>query len=343
MPERIIVVGGGAIGGVAAAQMTQAGHDVTVLDADHRHATSLRDPGLLFEEVDGQISRRRLQAVSDPAELTGHFDFALLTVKSLALRPAVTPLVEAGLVDTYVALGNGLVQDLVQSLVGRDRLIVGLIEWGATNLGPGHLQQTTDAPTVVGELDGSSTERLARLQRILASIAEAKTTATIASQVWTKLLLNSTFSGLGAAGGCLYRDVAADPVGREVALQLWREGYDTARALGMTLGEVFATPADQLVTRDATDRAAAEDALDRLMVRAGPTKASMLQDLQRSRPTEVDVINGGVVEAARTIGREAPLNAELTQIIHEIESGACQAGPEAFQRLAKLTTNVGTR
>ena len=183
----------------------------------------------------------------------------------------------------------------------------------------------------------------AQIEHSDAAIAEAKTTATIASQVWTKLLLNSTFSGLGAAGGCLYRDVVADPVGREVALQLWREGYDTARALGMTLGEVFATPADQLVTRDATDRAAAEDALDRLMVRAGPTKASMLQDLQRSRRTEVDVINGGVVEATRSIGREAPLNAELTRIIHEIESGAFQAGPEAFRRLARVSGDVGAR
>ncbi|RRO18682.1 2-dehydropantoate 2-reductase [Saccharopolyspora rhizosphaerae] len=342
MAERIIVVGGGAIGGVAAAQMAQSGLDVTVLDADQDHVARLREPGLLFEEVSGQTSRRRLNAVSDPADLGGPFDFALLTVKSPALRAAVTPLVDARLVDTYVALGNGLVHDLVQSLVGRERLIVGLIEWGATNLGPGHLQQTTDAPTVVGELDGSSTERLARLRQVLATIAEAKTTATIASQVWTKLLLNSTFSGLGAAGGCLYRDVVADPVGREVGLRLWREGYDIARALGMTLGEVFATPVDQLVARDDGDRAAAEQALDRLMSRAGPTKASMLQDLQRSRPTEVDVINGGVVSAARSMGLEAPLNAELTAIIHEIEAGTAAAGPESFRRLARISDPVGT-
>ncbi|GAB3288788.1 ketopantoate reductase family protein [Parasphingorhabdus pacifica] len=343
MTERIIVVGGGAIGGVAAAQMTHAGHDVTVLDADRAHTAALRDPGLLFEEVDGQVSRRCLQAVSDPAELTGHFDFALLTVKSLALRAAVTPLIEGGRVDTYVSLGNGLVHELVESLVGRDRLIVGLVEWGATNLGPGHLRQTTDAPTVVGELDGSHTERLAKLQRILASIAEAKTTPTITDQVWTKLLLNSTFSGLGAVGGCLYREAVADPVGRDMALQLWREGYETALALGMTPGEVFAVPASHLVAREEADRAAAESALEQLMVRAGPTKASMLQDLQRSRRTEVDVINGGVAAAARSIGREAPLNAEVTRIVHEIEQGEFRASPDAFRRLAAVSTHVIAR
>ena len=343
MTERILVVGGGAIGGVAAAQIARAGHDVTVLDASQDHTAALRDPGLLLEEVNGEVSRHPLQAVSDVADLAGRYDFALLTVKSLVLRAALTPLVERNLIDTFVSLGNGLVQAVVESIVGRDRLVVGLVEWGSTNLGPGHLRQTTDAPTVVGELDGSSTERLTRLKTILGSIAEAKTTSNILGQVWTKLLLNSTFSGLGAAGGCLYRDVVADPVGRDVALRMWAESYDTAIALGIQLGEVFAIPVDQLVSHGPTDRAAAEAALERLMVRAGPTKASMLQDLQLSRKTEVDVINGGVVAGARSIGREAPLNAELTRIIHEYEDGISKPGIEAFVRLAEVSGDAVDR
>ena len=125
-----------------------------------------------------------------------------------------------------------------------------------------------------------------------------------------------------------------------MALHLWREGYETARALGMTPGEIFAIPASHLAARDATGRAAAERALEQLMVRAGPTKASMLQDLQRSRRTEVDVINGGVAAAARSVGREAPLNAEVTRIVHDIEDGAFRAGPDAFRRLAAVSTHV---
>ena len=59
--------------------------------------------------------------------------------------------------------------------------------------------------------------------------------------MWSKLLFDSTFSGLGAAGGCLYRAAVADPTGREVALRLWTEGYDIAIALGMELSEVLGT------------------------------------------------------------------------------------------------------
>lgn len=337
MTDRILVIGAGAIGGVAAAHMTTAGHDVVVLDVDEKHVQQLCEPGLLFEELDGLPRHVRLQAVSDVGELTGTFDFALVTVKSPALEAALTPLVQRDLVDTYVSLGNGLVQDVVRSLVGDSRLIVGLVEWGATHLGAGRLRQTTRAPMVVGELDGSRTDRLARLEQVLRSITpEARQTSTIGGQVWSKLLLNSTFSGLGAAAGCLYRDVASDPVGREAALGLWAEGYDIAVALGMDLGEIYGFGPAELVVRPGDDPGRAHAVLERLMAQAGATKASMLQDLERSRKTEVDVINGGVVAAARSIERPAPLNAELTRIIHEHEEGLSRPCRQSFARLAEM-------
>lgn len=343
MTDKILVVGAGAIGGVAAAQMTRAGYDVVAVDADVEHTALLREPGLLLEELDGQISTVPINAVSDPAELEGGFDLALITVKSLAIPAAITPLFERELVDTYVSLGNGLVQDVVESIVGPDRLIIGLVEWGGTNLGPGHLRQTTQAPIVIGEIDGVRTQRLARLERVLASVAAgAKVSSAIGGQVWSKLLLNSTFSGLGAAGGCLYREVVADPVGREVALRMWTEGYDIAIALGMELGEVFGVSPEELVVREGHQRPRAEAAIDRLMGRAGATKASMLQDLERARKTEIDVINGGVVSGARKVGRQAPLNAELTRIVHEHEKGLTRPGLQAFSRLMEVPRDVAT-
>lgn len=84
-------------------------------------------------------------------------------------------------------------------------------------------------------------------------------------------------------------------------------------------------------------------ALGRLMVRAGATTASMLQDLERGRKTEVDVINGGVVDAAALIGRAAPLNAELTRIVHEYEQGLARPGAQAFERLRAVSTDATCR
>lgn len=341
MTERLLVVGGGAIGGVLAAHLTRGGHDVTVLDASEEHVQRLRSPGLMLEDVDGAVTTVPLAAVSSADELSGAYDYALLTLKSLALPVALAPLVAGSMVDTYVSLGNGLVQGLIESLVGTDRLVVGLVEWGATNLGPGHLRQTTRAPMVVGELDGSITDRSERLRAILTSVTpDARTSTAIMGTVWSKLLLNSTFSGLGAVGGCLYRDIATDPVGRRLALQLWTEGYDIASALGMHLVPVFGVAPEEMVVRRPQDHSRAGEALDRFMVGAGATKASMLQDLERSVRTEVDVINGGVVSTAHGLGRVAPLNAEVTRIVHAFEDGRGVPGPDSFRVLSRMARHV---
>lgn len=335
MNQRILVIGAGAIGGVAAAYLSRAGLDVTALDADAEHAALLRNPGLNLEEIHGGTAVVPIHAVSAVTELSGRFDFALVTVKSTAIRAALTPLVAENLVDTYVSLGNGLVQDVVASVVGRDRMLIGLIEWGATNLGPGHLKQTTDAPIVIGEPDGDLSTRLRRLHDVLSKVAGGSTMSTnIGGQVWTKLTLNSTFSGLSAVAGCLYQNVADHPVGREIALRLWSEGFHIGSALGVDFGEVFGVAAAELVIDHG--RAQADAALDRLMVRAGATKASMLQDLERSRRTEVDVINGGVVDAARKVNRDAPLNAAVTRIIHQHESGRTRPSLDAFTSLIEV-------
>ncbi len=332
--ERILVVGAGAIGGVTAAQLTRAGYHVVVLDANTEHVARLREPGLLFDHL-GTEHRVVLDAVDHPDRLTGRFDLALLTLKSLHLKPALTPLVERGLVDTYVSLGNGLVQQVVEEIVGADRLLAGIVEWGATNVGPGHVRQTTKAPFVVGEVDGRVTARATRVARILDDAAPGtRVSSAILGQIWTKLLLNSTFSGLGAVGGGLYGDVADDDAGRRAAFRVWTEGYDVARALGVELDEIFDIRPHQLVVRGPQDVAAATEALGVLMARAAPTKASMLQDLERGARTEVDVINGGVVATAERLGLSAPLNREVVAIVHEYERGAGRPEPAAYRRIA---------
>lgn len=337
MTERILVVGAGAIGGVTAAHLTRAGHQVVVLDANVEHVRLMREPGLLFDEQ-GSRSRVIIDAVTTHEELKGRFDYALITLKSLHLEAALTPLVKGGVVENYVSLGNGLVQNVVESIVGPERLVIGIVEWGATNLAPGHLKQTTVAPFVVGEVDGSLTPRVTRLAEILADAAPGTRASTaILGQIWSKLLLNSTFSGLGAVGGGHYRDVVADPVGREVAFRIWAEGYDVASALGVQLDEIFDIHPRQMVLRNDAGRADAEMALATVMSRAAPTKASMLQDLERGALTEVDVINGGVVATAEALGIPAPLNSEIVAIIHEAERRTVAPGPASYRRLASLS------
>ena len=266
----VLIVGAGAIGGVTAAKMADEVRRVSVLDADKEHVRLMRDPGLLLDEL-GKERRVRLPAHADPGAFENPFDFALVTLKAPHLEAALGPLVERDLAETFVSLGNGLVQDRIAGIVGGGKLIIGTVEWGATNLGPGHLAQTTRAPFVVGEPDGVTRDRTRRLAEALGTVADVRVTQNIRGQVWSKLLVNSAFSGLGAISGLLYREVVADPAGREAALAVWREGYDVGLAQGIALDEVLGVPAEALVVRDPEDRSRADEALEVAMGYAGAT------------------------------------------------------------------------
>ena len=331
----VLVVGAGAIGGVTAARMTGAVRRVAVLDANEEHVERMRDPGLLLDEL-GEERYVRVEAHADPAELDEDFDFALLTLKAPHLEAALKPLRDHGLAITFVTLGNGLVQDNIARLVGEENLIVGTVEWGATNIGPGHLAQTTRAPFVIGEVDGSVRDRTWLLASVLETVTEVRVTDNIQGQVWSKLLINSTFSGLGVVSGLLYREIAEDAAGREAAYALWREGYDVGRTEELELEEVLGVPAEALVVRGPEDRQSADEALDVVMGQVGATKASMLQDLERGAKTEVDVINGAVVERGQAHGVPTPVNERVVELVHAMEKGERRPHPQVFQELCSL-------
>jgi 2-dehydropantoate 2-reductase len=306
-----------------------------VLDADEEHVARMRAPGLLLDDLGGE-KQVRLDAHASPDSLDGPFDFALVTLKAPHLESALGPLVERGLVETFVSLGNGLVQERIAAIVGGERLIWGVVEWGATNLGPGHLARTTRGPFIVGEPDGSVKERTRRLAEALGAVDGANITQNIRGQVWSKLLVNSAFSGLGAVSGLLYEEVVADPAGKDAALAVWREGYDVGVAQGLELEDVLGVSADALVVRDPENRERADAALETAMSQAGATKASMLQDLERGLKTEVDVINGAVVGKGREHGVETPLNARVVELMHAIERGERRPGRDVFEELRLL-------
>jgi 2-dehydropantoate 2-reductase len=331
----VLVVGAGAIGGVTAAKMTGEVDRVAVLDADEEHVERMRGDGLIIDDL-GEERRVRLEAHADPAQLDGPFDFALITLKAPHLESALGPLRELGLVDTFVSLGNGLVQERVAGIVGGERLIWGTVEWGATNLGPGHLARTTRGPFIIGEPDGSVKDRTRLIAGALDTVDEASVTQNIRGQVWSKLLINSAFSGLGAVSGLLYREVVADPDGREAALAVWREGYDVGMAQNLELEDVLGVPAGSLVVRGPEDRERADEALEVAMRQAGATKASMLQDLERGIKTEVDVINGAVVDKAAEYGVDTPLNARVVEMMHAMERGERRPGRDTLEELRAL-------
>ena len=336
---RILVVGAGALGGVIATKLTLAGFEVVALESNQEHASACRMPGLLVELPDGSTVSARIEVVDDIDRLAsfGSFDYALITLKAPKLAEVLGPLSSSGNIRTFVSLGNGLVQPIIADIVGSARLLVGTVSWGATFVRPGHVRQTTLAPIAVGDPSGEQAQQLAALLPVLGEVAITHATDRVFGQIWSKLLLNSSLSGLGTVAGDVYSAVASDPTGRRLILDLWTEGFHVAQKLGVQLDEVAGIDPAELVVDGRREYDEAGLVLDSLMTSIGATNASMLQDIRRGIKTEVDVINGGVASAGRSTGMSTPLNDSVVAIVHRYERGELQPGFENLTLLRNLS------
>jgi 2-dehydropantoate 2-reductase len=324
--SRILVVGAGAIGGITAAQLDA---DVTVLDANAEHVARLRDPGLVYEQ-EGSERTAVLDAGSSIDELEGEFDFALVAVKSPLHRVALEPLVARGGIGAFVSLGNGLIQDRMEEIVGAGNLLACIVEWGGSNVGPGRLVRDSLGGYMVGELDGSVRSRTRELAAALEPVGQTRITGNVRGMIWSKLLINSTFTGLSAVSGLRYGGVASQ--GPDAVFALWAEGVAVGDAQGLTLESIHATDPHHFD----------EAELERMMESMGNVRPSMLQDLDAGRDTEVDVVNGGVAERGRELGIATPCNDAVVELVHSMERGERTPEPRWLRYVSDAQTTSAT-
>ncbi|MDA0182715.1 hypothetical protein OJ997_20555 [Solirubrobacter phytolaccae] len=314
--SRILVVGGGAIGGITAAGVDA---DVVVLDANEAHVAKLSDPGLVINEA----APVKLEAVSTVDALDGEFDFALIAVKAPLHHVAIPPLVERGGIGAFVTLGNGLIQDRMVELVGEGNLLACLVEWGGSNVGPGELIRDSEGGYAVGELDGTITDRAQQLAAALEPIGHTRVTDNVRGMIWTKLQVNSTFTGLSAISGLRYGGVAEQ--GADAVFALWEEGVTVARAQDLRLEEMH----------HVDPYAFGPAPLRKMMEHMANVRPSMLQDLDAGRETEVDVVNGGVATKGRELGIPTPHNDKVVELVHSMERGERAPDPQYLHEVAK--------
>jgi 2-dehydropantoate 2-reductase len=324
--SRILVVGGGAIGGITAAQ---AAAEVVVLDANAEHVAALNDPGLVYEQ-EGVERTARLNAVATVDELEGEFDFALVAVKSPLHHVALEPLVARGGIAAFVSMGNGLIQDRMEGIVGAGNLLACIVEWGGSNVGPGRLVRDSLGGYMVGELDGTLSDRARELAIALEPLGQTRVTDNVRGMIWSKLLINTTFTGLSAVSGLRYGGVAEQ--GPAAVFALWAEGVAVGDAQGLTLESIHATNPHEF---DQVE-------LDRMMESMANVRPSMLQDLDAGRDTEVDVVNGGVSSKGREHGIATPCNDAVVELVHSMERGERAPDPRWLAYVSDAQTTSAT-
>ena len=334
--SRILILGCGSVGGIIAGGLLRKGYKLTLIAHNEQITQVLNEHGLRVATPDGSWE------IPAPAhreldETMGLYDIVILAMKATSVEAAAERVRDYLSPEGYVVtLQNGVVEDKVASILGRDKVIGGLVGWGATMQGPGIYEMTSRGETVIGELDGTISARIKHLKTIL----EAATPTTISDNIygvlWSKLAINCTITTLGAVTGQRLGEMLRQGKIRRLALQIVSEVIDVANTGGIQLEPVGGTLDLKRLYLSPERRA---DGFHpglipkhAIMLMIGfkfrQLKSSMLQSIERGREPEIDYLNGYVVEKGKEAGVPTPVNSSLTDMVNEIQSGVRLVSPE---------------
>ena len=311
-PSRILIAGAGALGSVFGGLLAAAGHEVTLLGRAP-HLAAIAEHGLVLEGLFGARTVRGLQIAYEPAALRPPFDAILVTVKSFdtALMLAATADLlapEGALVSLQNGLGN---VERVLAAVGPERALGGRVIFGAELARPGVTRVTVNAdPVAVGAVAAGTPAAEGKARVWAGRLDEAgiptEYTPGVLAHLWTKACYNAALNPLGALFGVPYGTLATQPDMRAVMDGAIDECYAVAAACGVT---------PVVPTADAYRAVFYE----RLVPATARHRSSMLQDIERGRPTEIEAINGCIWTYGRAAGISTPVNATLTRLIRARE------------------------
>jgi 2-dehydropantoate 2-reductase len=344
MATRIGIVGAGAIGCVVGGMLTRAGHDVTLIDQWPEHVEAMKTRGLRLSGTCGEhVIEVRALHLHEAQRIEEPFDAAFVAVKSYDTEWA-TALAVAYLRrpdGVVVDFQNGINDERVAAIAGRERTLGCVITIGAGLYEPGHAVRT-DTGTVgfkVGELDGRDTPRARELVRILGAVAGAQLTINLLGERWSKLAVNCMANPLAGLSGLGSAEVRSEPLPRRIAIRIAAEVVRVARAAGHQVEPIYGIPAQRFVDA-AEGRGAAEGEVEAEMAESvrflAGGRPSMLQDVLRHRRTEIDYLNGYVVAQGRRLGVPTPINAAVVELYHTHGVGTLTPDLKNLEPLARL-------
>lgn len=332
---RIAIYGAGSLGTVLGAYLAKNGTEADLVNHNKAHVEALREKGAhITGTVDFTVPVHALL----PEEMSGKYDIIFLMTKQLRNREILTFLkdflAEDGLV---VTLQNGIPEDSVAEIVGPEHTVGAVVEWGATLSAPGESTLTSSPDSLsfhMGGMPGLPEGSLRRVQEVLEKMCPVVIEENLPGARWSKLLINATFSGLGTVMGGTFGDVTGDPLGREAAIRCMKEVIDVGRAAGVTFAPVQGKNITALFYwRGPVKKALAKLILPVAMKKHASIEPSMLQDLKKGKPCEVDAINGVVCDAGRRHGVSTPVNDRISALIREIQEGKRKPGKENLKEI----------
>lgn len=323
MSRALAVLGAGAIGSSIAADITEAGHNVLVIDQWPAHVEAMKTRGLQVnmreEELHVPVRACHLYEL---CTIQPQLDIVFLAPKSYDtcwmvqfIKPYLKP---DGIV---VPTQNSLNDEWVAPIIGVERDIACALTLSAEIFEPGRVKRNTDRTRtafVLGELHGDITPRLQEVAQILSAVGKTETSTNIWGTKWSKLVFNS-MTPFDAITMMPMRELIKVPDVLALCIKLGRESMQVATKSGYKLEPIFGLTAEEFLSL--TDELLETILRKFFSLTPESARSHALQDILKGRRTELDYLNGLVVKKGREINVPTPVNAAVTSLVKQIEQG----------------------
>ena len=354
MGKRIAVVGAGAIGASIGAYLTEAGHDVTLIDQWSDHVETMKREGLKLTDRDRSFAVPvKALHLSDVSSVQEKFDIVFLSVKSYDTRWS-TYLIEPVLKPTGFILPaqNALNDELVAGIVGYPRTIGCVPSFSSGLYEPGRVVRTsptTGKSFTIGELNGLVTPRAKEIAEMLQTVGPSELTTNIWGARWTKLLINCMFNSIAGLVGPELQFLADEQkdLAMLIRVSIGAEVVRVGQALGIAFDPLSVKDITAELFAGATTRKAVAGLKDRMMSGEGakqlspkllerlgvPPRPSLLQDVMKGRRTELEQLNGYIVRQGKELGLPTPMNEAVVKLFSRFDSEELKPSPANLEKL----------
>jgi len=335
MNKKIAVLGAGAIGSSIGADLTKAGCDVTIIDQWPAHVEAMKASGLWVTMKDEMLEIPVHAAhMCDLASMNVDFDIVFLAVKSNDHRwmaEFIRPYLKTG--GVLVPTQNGMNDDSIASIVGRERTLGCVVELQAELFTPGQIQRNTTRTGTwfsVGELDGFYTPRVREIEAIMKNVGKVEVTNNIYGAKWTKLIANTMTMGPFSLFGLRYFEACALPGMFDISVKLGKESLAVGAALGYRMEPLFGLRADEFAGSSDENLITT---MKTLMGHVGGGRTAPIHDHIKGRRSEIEFISGVVARKGKELGIPTPCNEAVVEIDRSINRGDKKMDPANFELL----------
>jgi 2-dehydropantoate 2-reductase len=332
---KIAVIGAGAIGSVIGGLLSKAGEDVTLIGRKP-HIDAINQNGLVLEGPSGKTVVR----VKAAENLDFKPDLALLTVKSQDIESSVKKAQAFLSGALLVTMQNGVrSDDIVAGVLGKENIISGVVLYNCEFLEPGkalYSKLLSRTALLIGEPFGAKGNRLQSLSTLFNKALPTDISEDIRGAHWTKLLWN-LLTAVPAVTGLSYQEGKHYPQIRELNINLMKEGLEVIKLAGIKTALVPGFTLSFIETIAKMPLSEASSMMKNAIESGGEqhTLGSILQSIKRGKSTEVDYMNGEIVNLGKKRGIPTPVNSWIVGLVHQMETtGKFLTVDELTQRLS---------